>query len=80
MAGCTKRTREAVAANEDICNDGERRAVQKELLNSTVTYFLNNTYITTMAFSTIVIITHTLIIGSQPNHEWNLRAHERTER
>ena len=38
VATCTKRTRDAIAANEDIEDVAERRAVQMEILNATVTY------------------------------------------
>ena len=38
MAGCTKRTREAIANNEDIKDVGTRRSVMSELLNATVAY------------------------------------------
>ena len=38
MAGCTKRTREAIANNEDIKDVGTRRNVMSEILNATVTY------------------------------------------
>ena len=38
VAACTKRTRDAVTANEDIKDVAERRAVQMEILNATVTY------------------------------------------
>ena len=38
VAACTKRTRDAIAANEDIEDVAERRVVQMEILNATVTY------------------------------------------
>ena len=38
VAGCTRRVKDAIAANEDIIDVADRRSVQMEILNATVTY------------------------------------------